>query len=131
MAKKPTRPRDQKFVRLGTIITTEDGYGTTIGMSMRRNTNGGPGARQYVVRLEDGRVRHYSRHDFIPGKMPASGSRVQTERGCGTLLRCKESSSFDRETFTLVYGDVWCYVALDETSEVECFDLDKISVLLG
>jgi hypothetical protein len=50
--------RDERLPR-GTAVMTPDGPGVTIGMTMRRNTNGGPGARQYAVRLDDGRVRHY------------------------------------------------------------------------
>jgi hypothetical protein len=41
-------------------VTTPDGRGTVIGFSMRKNTNGGPGCKQLVVRLDDGRVRHYA-----------------------------------------------------------------------
>jgi hypothetical protein len=40
-------------------VETPDGPGKVIGMNMRTNTNGGPGVRQYVVELDDGRVRHY------------------------------------------------------------------------
>lgn len=40
--------------------TPEDGDGVVIGVEMRKNTNGGPGVRQYRVRLDDGRIRHYS-----------------------------------------------------------------------
>lgn len=48
-----------KGIRRGTKVTTPDGAGVTVGMNKRRNTNEGPGTRQYVVRLEDGRIRHY------------------------------------------------------------------------
>lgn len=43
----------------GTPVSTPDGEGVTVGMNMRKNTNGGPGVRQYVVRLRDGKIRHY------------------------------------------------------------------------
>lgn len=45
------------------MIKTPDGPGTTIGMNMRKNTNGGPGCLQHVVQLDDGRIRHYARND--------------------------------------------------------------------
>ena len=48
----------------GTRVRTADGDGKTVGMNFRRNTNGGPGVRQYVVMLDDGRVRHYGRFDL-------------------------------------------------------------------
>lgn len=47
----------------GTRVWTCDGPGVTIGMNFRRNTNGGPGTRQYVVQLDDGRKRHYPNND--------------------------------------------------------------------
>lgn len=42
-------------------VLTPDGPGRTVGSNMRKNTNGGPGVRQYIVQLKDGRIRHYSR----------------------------------------------------------------------
>jgi hypothetical protein len=54
------REKRDKRLRRGTRVQTEDGPGEIIGMNMRRNTNGGPGVRQYVVKLDDGRVRHYT-----------------------------------------------------------------------
>lgn len=41
-------------------VKTKDGFGIIIGMEMRKNTNGGPGCKQYRVKLDDGRIRHYS-----------------------------------------------------------------------
>lgn len=52
-------------VKRGTRTVTPDGEGVTIGMNMRKNTNGGPGVRQLVVKLDDGRVRHYSVSDLV------------------------------------------------------------------
>ena len=39
---------------------TPDGMGKIIGVDARKCSNGGPGARQFVVQLEDGRKRHYT-----------------------------------------------------------------------
>jgi hypothetical protein len=50
---------DKPKMLVGRVMTA-DGPGTVTGHSFRRNTNGGPGCKQYVVRLDDGRVRHYS-----------------------------------------------------------------------
>ena len=58
--KKQRQKSETPKVPLNSRIITEDGPGTTIGMEFRRNTNGGPGCRQYRVRLDDGRIRHYS-----------------------------------------------------------------------
>ena len=41
-------------------VLTPDGDGLVIGRKFRENTNGGPGTNQWRVRLDDGRVRHYS-----------------------------------------------------------------------
>lgn len=43
-------------------VQTPDGAGIVIGGNFRENTNGGPGTRQLIVRLDDGRVRHYNYH---------------------------------------------------------------------
>jgi hypothetical protein len=53
----------EKYFSQDTEIMTPDGPGKTIGINMRKNTNGGPGVRQYVVRLADGRIRHYATSD--------------------------------------------------------------------
>lgn len=61
MATKQSRKEPKKeFYSLGARVTTPDGNGKTIGMNMRKNTNGGPGVRQYIVQLDNGRIRHYS-----------------------------------------------------------------------
>lgn len=64
--------RDRKVHYNGTKmndhVTTPDGDGVIVGGNMRKNTNGGPGVRQLVVRLEDGRVRHYSKSDLTVKK---------------------------------------------------------------
>ena len=52
---QPQRPR----LKRGSRVRTKDGVGETIGFNRRRNTNEGPGTGQYIVRLEDGRVRFY------------------------------------------------------------------------
>lgn len=49
---------------LAQIVITPDGPGTVLGMEMRKNTNGGPGCRQYRVRLQDGRIRHYTPNEL-------------------------------------------------------------------
>ncbi len=49
-----------------TSVSTRDGKGVIVGRSTRFNTNGGPGCGQYVVQLEDGRVRHYTRGEVQP-----------------------------------------------------------------
>lgn len=65
MGPKEVKPR---FHALNTRVITRDGEGTTIGMNMRKNTNGGPGVRQFVVRLNDGRIRHYSPNELTVKK---------------------------------------------------------------
>lgn len=59
------RPESRPSARwpLDTRVETVDGPGVTVGVARRRNTNQGPGTRQYAVRLDDGRVRHYGLHD--------------------------------------------------------------------
>jgi len=61
---------DAAPLRRGARVGTPDGPGATVGRSMRRNTNGGPGCRQYVVRLYDGRVRHYGSNEIEPTPRP-------------------------------------------------------------
>ena len=48
---------------LNSRVMTSDGPGKTIGMDHRKASNGGPGTRQYVVELDDGRKRHYPMND--------------------------------------------------------------------
>lgn len=55
--------KNKKLVSRGTRIQTPDGVGITVGINMRENTNGGPGVKQYVVQLDDGRIRHYSTNE--------------------------------------------------------------------
>lgn len=51
-------------------VITPDGPGKVLGMEMRKNTNGGPGCRQYRVQLMDGHIRHYSQSKLtIPGSI--------------------------------------------------------------
>lgn len=50
----------ETFLKQGTIVITPDGSGKTIGINKRKNTNRGPGTRQYIVQLDDGRIRHYA-----------------------------------------------------------------------
>lgn len=52
--------------KTGLLVITEDGPGKIVGMNMRKNTNGGPGVRQLVVQLDDGRIRHYSTGKVYP-----------------------------------------------------------------
>jgi hypothetical protein len=56
---RPESQRNLPRIRRGSEVITKDGPGKVMGMELRKNTNGGPGAWQYRVRLEDGRVRHY------------------------------------------------------------------------
>lgn len=57
---------------LGSRAITKDGPGKTIGMDHRKASNGGPGTRQYVVELDDGRKRHYPMND--PDKIRLAGA---------------------------------------------------------
>lgn len=41
-------------------VTTPDGPGIVVKITMRKNTNGGPGCRQFRVQLETGQIRHYN-----------------------------------------------------------------------
>ncbi len=62
MATKRTKAGNKEiksYFPQGTEVMTPDGKGKTIGMNSRFNTNGGPGAKQYIVQLDDGRIRHY------------------------------------------------------------------------
>lgn len=56
-----------KMPRLGrnVRVNTPDGPGKIAGMNVRKNTNNGPGNRQYVVQLDDGRIRHYGRNEIV------------------------------------------------------------------
>lgn len=56
---------EHEHLRKGTRVMTPDGSGVTVGFNMRKNTNGGPGCGQYVVQLDDGRIRHYQRSHVI------------------------------------------------------------------
>lgn len=56
MAEKQARFDNRRTGR----VATPDGPGKVLGMEMRKNTNGGPGTRQFRVQLDDGRVRHYA-----------------------------------------------------------------------
>ena len=47
-------------MKLKEKVFTDDGPGTIVNTQFRKNTNGGPGCREYVVRLDDGRVRRYN-----------------------------------------------------------------------
>jgi len=46
-------------------VMTKDGEGVVLGTEMRKNTNGGPGTKQYRVQLSDGRIRHYARVQML------------------------------------------------------------------
>lgn len=59
MSKRENSPTKEMF-KTGTRVITPDGPGKIAGYGMRKNTNGGPGCRQYRVRLDDGRLRHYA-----------------------------------------------------------------------
>lgn len=54
--------KSTKKLSHGTSVMTPDGLGVIVGFEHRKNTNGGPGTWQYRIRLEDGRIRHYSNH---------------------------------------------------------------------
>ena len=57
---------------LNSRVMTSDGPGKTIGMNFRKASNGGPGTRQYVVELDDGRKRHYPMNE--PNKIRLIGA---------------------------------------------------------
>lgn len=65
--RKPKRQApEQPELPIKTRVSTRDGRGLIVGRSTRFNTNGGPGCGQYVVQLEDGRVRNYTRGEVQP-----------------------------------------------------------------
>ena len=47
------------------FVITPDGEGEIVDTTMRKNTNGGPGTRQFVVRLLDGRIHRYASSKII------------------------------------------------------------------
>jgi hypothetical protein len=57
------KKRTKALFNQGARVMTPDGPGRTIGTNMRKNTNGGPGVRQYIVELDDGRKRHYGTNE--------------------------------------------------------------------
>jgi hypothetical protein len=46
--------------RRGERVSTPDGLGIIVGHSIRKNSNDGPGCHEYVVQLDNGKIRHYS-----------------------------------------------------------------------
>ena len=48
-----------------TKVTTPDGEGEIVSYNFRKNTNGGPGTRQYIVKLCDGRTRRYTKNEVM------------------------------------------------------------------
>ena len=65
---KKRKQKDQPYMarlRRGTEVVTSEGPGCIVGHGMRRNDNGGPGCRQYVVLLHDGRTRHYDANGVV------------------------------------------------------------------
>lgn len=52
-------------------VSTPDGEGLVLGREARTNTNGGPGCYQWRVKLDDGRIRHYSAASLTEIKTPA------------------------------------------------------------
>lgn len=57
----------KQMIKVGARVVTVDGPGKVAGYGMRKNTNGGPGCRQYRVRLDDGRLRHYAHVEAASG----------------------------------------------------------------
>ena len=49
-----------KRIKRKPIIITPDGEGHVINVVFRKNTNGGPGCKQYLIQLLDGRKRKYN-----------------------------------------------------------------------
>lgn len=43
-------------------VVTPDGKGIIVDYCFRKNTNGGPGTKQYLVKLADNRTRRYPRN---------------------------------------------------------------------
>lgn len=56
----PTQYLTPQMSCLRTSVMTDDGPGIIINYGFRKNTNGSPGVKQYVVKLTDGRIRRYS-----------------------------------------------------------------------
>lgn len=73
LMKKVKQESLREQISQGCRVKTPDGPGITVGMNMRKNTNGGPGCLQYVVQLDDGRIRHYARNDVVLMTLDAAG----------------------------------------------------------
>lgn len=52
--------KSSKKISRNAHVNTPDGVGIIVGFEQRKNTNSGPGTWQYRIKLDDGRVRHYS-----------------------------------------------------------------------
>jgi len=86
-ADQQRREAPRKMYGIDVQVSTIDGIGRIIGYDQRRNTNGGPGCKQYVVRLSDGRVRRYGHVDqylttepkFV-GKIPPLTEQLTPKR---------------------------------------------------
>ncbi len=63
---RPESQSDYDQLKIGTEVTTPDGEGVVVNNCFRKNTNGGPGAKQYVVRLSDNRIHRYPRSKLMP-----------------------------------------------------------------
>jgi hypothetical protein len=62
MPDKRNNSQPKPDLPIGTQVETQDGSGSIINYHFRKNTNGGPGTKEYVVRLNDGRNRHYPKN---------------------------------------------------------------------
>ena len=51
------------MLKIGTKVRSPSGDGIIINYVMRKNTNGGPGTRQYLIRLSDNRIRRHSKNE--------------------------------------------------------------------
>jgi hypothetical protein len=67
-------------LRRGSRVLTQDGPGRVVGRDTRANTNGGPGTRQWVVRLDRSwAVRHYNTTSVKP--LPDARRTAPAPRG--------------------------------------------------
>lgn len=62
MPDKRPNSKPKSDLPIGKSVVTPDGPGKIVGFTYRKNTNGGPGTKQYSIRLVDGRVRRYPKN---------------------------------------------------------------------
>lgn len=57
-------------------VLTKDGPGIIIGVEFRKNTNGGPGCKQFRIQLGDGRIRHYNINNITRIEKDNQGAEI-------------------------------------------------------